>query len=341
MTAEPISNGRTAAAGASPTATAVAAPSGGWQLGPEDRTQPAGRVFAMVLSAQLDDLRRHEPAVRADLAPVHLHDLRVALRRARSLNSAGKAVFPTVPRRELAAGMKALADRTAEVRDLDVLLAAIDARLDGVSPELRDDTRLLVAALQLRRSTARTTMDQALDGDGYQALLRRWQQLGAVYRVGRDEPGPLARRPTGDVVDEALMAAFQRVRAAGRTAHATDALEDWHELRKRLKRLRYLVVAFAPTYPADSMAPVVTRLRRLQNVLGRLQDHATEIELIESVGVAVGGRAALAAGALADQLHRATAEDLERCLGAWERFDQRQVRRSLRSAIAGANAATS
>jgi CHAD domain-containing protein len=222
------------------------------------------------------------------------------------------------------------------VRDLDVLLAAIDERADSVSPELADAARLLVAALQLRRSTARTAMDAALRGDDYQALLRRWQQLGAVYRVGRDEPGPAALRPTGEVVDDALLAAFRRVRRAGRTAHASDALEDWHELRKRLKRLRYLVVAFAPIYPEEPLALVVTRLRKLQNVLGRLQDHATEIELIESVGIAVGGRAALAAGALSEQLHRATTEDLDRCLGAWERFDQREVGRSLRQVISAA-----
>ena len=63
-------------------------------MGPEDRSQPAGRVFALVLDAQLVDLRRHEPAVRRDEDPIHLHDHRVALRRARSLVSAGRDVFP-------------------------------------------------------------------------------------------------------------------------------------------------------------------------------------------------------------------------------------------------------
>ena len=75
-------------------------------------------------------------------------------------------------------------------------------------------------------------------------------------------------------------------------------------------------------------------------MLGRLQDHATDLELLESVGIAVGGRAALTAGALSDQLHRATAEDLRRCPGAWERFDERSVRRLLRDTIRSADGAS-
>lgn len=308
-----------------------------WAIGPEDRRQPAGRVFALVLDGQLVDFRRHEAGVRADRDPVHLHDFRVALRRGRSLLSAGKGVFPRSARKETAARMRRLAEVTSEVRDLDVLIDAVGARGESLSPEVGEGTPLLVAALQLRRRTVVGAMGDLLDGDEYPQLVRSWQLMGSVYRIGGDEPGPDALRATGRVVDAAIMSAFRDVRRAGRTAHASDALEDWHELRKELKRLRYLVVAFAPLYPDGSMDEVIRRLRKLQNVLGRLQDHATEIRLIESVGIAAGGRAALTAGALSDQLHRSTVEDMERCLGAWVRFDQRAVRRLLRETIAVAD----
>ena len=308
-----------------------------WTMGPEDRLQPAGRVFPLVLDAQLVDLRRHEPAVRRDEDPIHLHDYRVALRRARSLVSAGREVFPDTPRRALAADMSALSRVTSEVRDLDVLAEAVTAGATTISEELAEGTDLLLAALRLRRRTCRTAMEHHLGSEQQRRMIRTWQHLGSVYRVGGEAPGPAALRSTGQVVDAALASAFGRVRSAGRVAHATDELEDWHELRKRLKRLRYLSVAFAPLYPEGSLDQVVRRLRKLQNVLGRLQDHATDIELIESVGIAVGGRAALTAGALSDQLHRATAEDLRRCLGAWERFDEQHVGRALREAIRSAD----
>lgn len=313
--------------------TAVSPP-GTWVLSPDDRRQPAGRVFALVLDGQLQDFRRHEAGVRADLDPAYLHDFRVALRRGRSLLSAGRTVFPRSSRKGLAASMRLLADVTSEVRDLDVLIEAIEVRGGSLSAGLGDGTQLLLAALQLRRGTVVASMQAVLDDERYRTLVRGWQSVGAVYRIGGDEPGRDALRSTGRVVDAAIMAEFRDVRRAGRTAHASDALEDWHELRKQLKRLRYLVVAFAPLYPEGSMDQVIRRVRKLQNVLGRLQDHATEICLIESVGIAAGGRAALTAGALSDQLQRSTDEDLERCLGAWVRFDQRTVRRLLRDAIA-------
>ncbi|MHB1137583.1 MAG: CHAD domain-containing protein, partial [Microthrixaceae bacterium] len=298
-----------------------------WTMAPEDRTQPAGRVFALVLDAQLADLRRHEPAVLGDHDPVHLHDLRVALRRARSLVSAGRGVFPDGACRALAADMRDLSRITSQVRDLDVLIEAVAGGSSTISEELAEGTELLLAALRLRRRTVFVAMEHHLGSEQQQRMVRTWQHLGSVYRVGGEAPGPDSLRATGRVVDAALEASFRRVRSAGRRAQATGELEDWHEVRKRLKRLRYLVVAFAPLYPEGSLDPAVRSLRKLQNVLGRLQDHATDIELVESVGIAVGGRAALTAGALSDQLHRATAEDLLRCPGAWDRFDERSVRR--------------
>ena len=307
---------------------------GAWALGPEDRPQPAGRVYALVLESQLPEFRLHEPGIRADEDPEHVHAQRVAVRRARSLLTSGKRVFPGALRRGLAASMTSLSVATSGVRDLDVLLAAIGQRTESISPELRDGSQHLLAAFRLRRSTRFDELESLMEGPRYAATLRNWQRLGSVYRVGGDEPGPDALLPAGVVVDAALMAALHRVRDGGRRAHATDELTDWHELRKRLKRLRYLVAAFAPMYPDGSMDPVVRRVRKLQNVLGRLQDHATEIALIESVGAAMGGRGALAAGALSDQLHRATVQDLEHCLGAWARFDHRSVRRTLRANIA-------
>jgi len=308
-----------------------------WSLGPEDRHQPAGRVFAMILDGQLGAARRHEAGVRSDPGPAHLHQYRVAVRRARSVLSAGGAVFPASPSRALSSSMKAVFEVSSGVRDLDVLIAAIEERNDSISAELHDGSALLLAALRLRRSTRFGELDSMLSGPGYASMVQNWQVLGSVYRLGGDEPGPDALTSTGEVVDAAVLAAFRQVRVGGRRAHSTDVLDEWHDLRKRLKRLRYLVVAFAPLYPDGSLDPAVRNIRRLQNVLGRLQDHATEVALIESVGAAMGGRAALAAGALSEQLHRATERDRERCLGAWARFDHRSTRGMLRSAISSAD----
>jgi CHAD domain-containing protein len=56
-----------------------------------------------------------------------------------------------------------------------------------------------------------------------------------------------------------------------------------HELRKRLKTLRYAAEFFAPLYPGEHADQVLRELRRLQNVFGYLNDVAMAQELIRLV----------------------------------------------------------
>ena len=51
-----------------------------WELGPGDRDQLAGRVFAVVLEEQLAEFMSHEDGVRRGDEPEALHDYRIALR---------------------------------------------------------------------------------------------------------------------------------------------------------------------------------------------------------------------------------------------------------------------
>lgn len=304
-----------------------------WQLEPADRLQPAGRVLALVLDGYLRSFRSHEAGVRADRDPEELHDFRVALRRARSLLAAGSSVFPAEELELLRALAAWMASVTSPVRDLDVLAADLPALAARLSEELSDGLGPLEASLRQRRERDAAALFAALDSDRYAALLRRWQLMATVYRVGGDEPGPDARRPAGEVVDRLILRAFRRARRRGRTAMATDDRAAWHELRKALKRFRYLVGAFAPMYPPGTFGPVQKRLADLQDTLGRLQDHHVQAVLLEEVGVATGGRAALTAGALADALHHDAEAAHAHCREVWASFDRPKLRRRLVEAL--------
>ncbi len=305
----------------------------GWRLGPGDRDQPAGRVLAVVLDGYLATFLAHEPGVRADEDPEELHDARVAVRRARSLLAAGRRVYPAEERELLGALLRWMAGVTSPVRDLDVLRADLPGLVARTSPELSDGVEPLYAALDAERSTARAALLAALDGERYPVLVRRWRALGNVYRLGGGEPGPDAARPAGSVADDLVWRAFRRARRAGKVAMATDDRNAWHDLRKALKRYRYVVNAVAPMYPKGTFGPVQRRLADLQDTLGRLQDHHVQASMIERAGVATGGRAALAAGALADALHRDAEVAHGHCREAWAHFDRPTVRRGLREAV--------
>lgn len=302
-------------------------------MSPDDRTQPAGRLLPLVLDGYLREFRSHEPGVRADEDPEELHDYRVALRRARSLLAAGRRVFPA-EELELLRGLAAwIAGVTSPVRDLDVLLEDLPDLLDRVSPELSDGADHLREALVARRAEVRAELVEVLDGDRLPVLLRRWQAMATVYRIGGGEPGPDASKPAGEVVDELIGKAHRRMRKRAKRAIRSGAREDWHDLRKALKRFRYLVAAFTPLYPEGSFDKVSKRLSDLQDTLGRLQDHHVQASIVEEVGVETGGRAALVAGVVADSLHRDAEVAHAHCRDAWESFDRPKLRRHIKSLL--------
>lgn len=308
------------------------------ELGVEDREQPAGRVFALLLGAHLRAFRRHEPGVRLGEDPEELHQFRVALRRARALLAGGRDVFPEEERGLLEALMARFAELTSEVRDLDVLLESYDDRVAQLSPRLRTGAPELERRLRARSAAARSELIAAMDGDLYPVLLRRWQVLSSVYRIGGGDPGPDAHRRSGDVIDELLARNDRRVRTQAKRARKGHDITEWHSLRKRVKRYRYLVTDVAPLCEKGSPRKVAAALGELQDRLGELQDGVAIAELLEAEGRRGGGSAALTAGAMIEHTVVRTEDDREVALAAWRRFDRpklRDRRRQLRGLRGG------
>jgi CHAD domain-containing protein len=328
-----------------PAGNALFGTGGSWSLGVEDRQQPAARVLALLLAGNLQQFRSFEFSVLNDLDPEQLHDFRVSLRRARSLLSSGGSVFPGSQRKELLVHLAEFGRVTSRVRDLDVLLedlpklyraVGLGVVVDGQqqSPEQQD----LRTALLRNRSGAFADLAARIDPEGaqaakYQAMLRLWYVLGSVHRLGGDDPGKDALRPSVVVAQATVLRQFGKVRSAGRAAKKSNEVSDWHRLRKRAKALRYGLVAYAPLLNEPAVSDLVSRLRKLQNVLGLQQDHAVQIHLIELAGVQAGGRTALLAGAISEQLRLEALKDLQSCSAAWSRFDQSSFKDDLAAAV--------
>ena len=75
--------------------------------------------------------------------------------------------------------------------------------------------------------------------------------------------------------------------------------EALHDLRKRGKELRYLLELFGSPFPKDVVKPMISTLKDLQEVLGRFQDRAVQIEMLHEIrddlAAEPGGPAALIA----------------------------------------------
>jgi CHAD domain-containing protein len=297
------------------------------ELSARDRDQPAGRVFAMLLESHLQSFRAREAGVRSGQDPEDLHQFRVALRRARALLAVGHRVFPEEEGALLSALMQQFATLTSDVRDLDVLLEGFDGRVAELTPRLRTGAPELEARLRARLAASRSELLAAIDGDMYPVLLRRWQTLASVYRVGGGEPGPDARRAAGQVVDELLAHEDRRVRRQARRARRSDDVAEWHRLRKRVKRYRYAVSDVAPLCAQGRPKRLARALARLQDRLGELQDGVAIAEVLEAEGTRGGGPAALTAGALIERTVVAAEDDRERALAAWRHYDRPALRR--------------
>jgi CHAD domain-containing protein len=92
----------------------------------------------------------------------------------------------------------------------------------------------------------------------------------------------------------------KRWKAAARLGARIDDLdlEERHDMRKALKKLRYTLEFYRPLFQRKTMKPFLSKLKRLQDVFGYLNDVAMARGLVRLVGETAGGDAdrALAAG---------------------------------------------
>jgi CHAD domain-containing protein len=75
--------------------------------------------------------------------------------------------------------------------------------------------------------------------------------------------------------------------------------DDYHELRKQGKELRYLLELFGAAFPDDVVKPMVRVLKSLQDCLGRHQDREVQIATLRSLGEEVADEPGGAAGLMA------------------------------------------
>ena len=225
---------------------------------------PAVKAVATIALRLLDTLEQNVDGVLRDLDTEFLHDLRVAVRRTRSLIKLVGDVLPE-PDRISASGaeFKWLGDMTTPVRDLDVQLLGFDDLADGLAAASPADLKPFHDFLRRDRAREFRRLARVLRSQRFRAATSDWRK--AMENV------PAA--PRGKTV--AVLASKRTAKAIGKlTSHggaitAESPPEALHDLRKRAKELRYLLEFFAPV---QDRADLVSDLKKLQDCLGDFQD---------------------------------------------------------------------
>jgi CHAD domain-containing protein len=210
-----------------------------------------------------------------ELSPEVVHDLRVALRRCRSL-AAGLAEVDSDPAwREMRRASRKLFRRLGELRDLQVLKEWVGRLADESDPVRQAIWEVFAARepeLKQQAAHALSSFDR-----------RKW--LGWS---GTLEQRSRRLAPDGLVAQHLALQRWEEARALHRRALRSRSAPAWHALRIGLKRFRYTVENFLPQRHAEWSQD----LKRVQAQLGDVHDLDVLLETLPEAGPALDDAAA-------------------------------------------------
>lgn len=285
-----------------------------------DRLEPNGRADhagILVCRRLADIVDANLPGVLADADSEFLHDLRVAVRRTRSVVKEIKGMLPSGHTKRSRADLRWIQEITGPTRDLDVLLERWPSLAAAAAPSVGGDLAPVHELLCRHRADAFARMRRRLTG-------RRFENAWAAWRELIDSPlggDGRAGAPIAHVVGRRVAAVYRSIVRAGSAIDDGSSPDLLHDLRKRGKELRYLLELFGDLWPAASVEPLVSALKDLQDVLGRFQDDEIQSRYLRALGPELaGGPAASASLAALDSVidaldadrHRARVEFAER-----------------------------
>jgi CHAD domain-containing protein len=307
------------------------------------RGTPAEEAAGAVLARLAGIVEANLAGTLDDLDTEFLHDLRVSVRRARSVLRELRGVHPPDERAHLRAELRWVQALTGPVRDLDVQLLEWGDLAAALPPERAADLAPLHRLLSRRRAAALRSLRTGLRGRRFAECLVEWRALA------EDTPRPASDRPRAAMPIEAVAAdrirsVYRRmVRDGGRIDDESPA-EALHDLRKRGKELRYLLELFGGLFPGSVVKPMISALKGLQDVLGRFQDRAIQAELLSGLGDELaaeprGPQALMAVGLVVEALHADQAAARRAFADRFEVFASKERRDAMRAAFPKADPA--
>ena len=274
-----------------------------------DPDATAGEALVEVLRTLRTTMAENEAGTRADLDSEFLHDLRVAIRRTRSVLAQARGVLDPEALVRWKDEFRWLGAVTTPTRDLDVWLLTLPELAEGIDEALRPELAPLAERLAAEQRRSQRAMVRQLDSS-------RCRRLLADYDAWLADPGtargagaatPDAGRPAREVCGARIAKAFRRVERDGRRIHDDTPAEALHTLRKDAKKLRYALELYGSLFPSDDVAPLVKDLKSLQDVLGEFQDGEVQTTSLRGLADALvadgaGAGVVLAMGALVEHL---------------------------------------
>ena len=222
--------------------------------------------------------------------PEYLHQLRVGLRRLRSALRVLRAHASAERTRTLVDGLRALLPPLGVARDWDVMADLLERRIAPAAGGAIDFAPAL-RWVRRRRTRARRDARTVAASSGFQQLLI--DALIWAEHAGRaNDHANAAAAPAHTPPAQQTLAAFAKrkvVRLARKVEQSGDGCawsegDARHQVRIRLKRLRYVCEFFFTCFKRKRVRRYLAHLEALQDLLGELNDIRTARQLLAPPG---------------------------------------------------------
>jgi CHAD domain-containing protein len=213
-----------------------------------------------------------------------LHRTRVASRRLREALPILQ-VDPAIARK-LGRRLRRITAQLGTVRELDVLLLLID-ELSAARPNLARALQRVRADAAARRDEARKHLFDELPMEEIRRVGRKLERLADDLRREEESSTRSVTRKAGRwAIDARLVHRSGRLQTSLQAAGALYAPDRLHDVRIAVKKLRYAVELSAETGGTRRTA-MLQKLRRTQDLLGRMHDLQTLIDTVRGMQASV------------------------------------------------------
>jgi inorganic triphosphatase YgiF len=262
-------------------------------------SMPTGEAFRAVGRASLRQVVQNAEALRQRPSPEVIHQLRVGLRRLRSLITTFGDLVADARLPALKSELRWLTGELDAARNLDVLLHG-GYRAALTDKQGADGLKGLGGRLRGARRMAYARAGAAAESERCRRLLLDlliWIEEGPWANA--PALAPLRERPIGKFARKALGKRRDKIVARGRNVAALDPGAR-HKLRIDAKKLRYAADVFAVLYDHPRRTRhFISALKAVQDQLGELNDIVVGESLAHDVAIGAGfaaNEAAFAAG---------------------------------------------
>jgi CHAD domain-containing protein len=238
---------------------------------PARSNDPEVRRLEDRIAEQHNSLVKHDVGARIASDPESLHQLRVAARRIRTYLTVGRDLVDGEWASEIKGELRELGRATSEARDLDILLDDLSEQIRAFDPRDQAAGAALIRTLEEDRRELQEALVAVLNSNSYRRTLDRMAL-----------PAAPASKPSGRKLDQLATRELRRLVARVRRLGKRPGDEALHDLRIKVKRVRYATELGGE--PSDKRSRRVVRAAtRMQDVLGRHQDSVAGEERLREV----------------------------------------------------------